>query len=44
MPGGCAIDGWGLAAAELSRRGWVPGGPTGGVPNTGDSVYKGMQA
>lgn len=42
--GGCEIEGWELAAAELSHRGWVPGGPTGGVPDTGDSMYKGTQA
>lgn len=45
MPGGCAIEGWGLTAVELSRRGWVPGGPTReGVPDTGDSMCKGTEA
>lgn len=41
-----ACDGGrGVIAVEQSLRGWVPGGPTGeGVPDTGDSMCKGMEA
>lgn len=34
MPGGGVTEARGLAAAELSRRRWVPGGPTGRVSRT----------
>lgn len=37
--------GRGVIAVEQSLRGWVPGGPTGeGVPDSGDSMCKGMEA
>lgn len=45
VPRGCAIEGRGVMAVELSPSGRVPGGPTRkGVPKSGHGAGRGMEA